>query len=98
VCAITTAGHLACVTPGDHCSGETYAGVANIDEIAGACARVAGGGVQCWNADGKHAASQIRGVARASALAAGGGRACAIVGERSVACWTGSGEARTIDL
>ena len=98
VCVIAVNGHLGCVTPGDRCIVDQYGAIAKIEQVAGACVRTSSGGVQCWSAEGKHAAVAIQGVAKASALAAGGGRACAIVGERSVACWIGTGEARTIDL
>jgi hypothetical protein len=81
------------------CGLETWGHLVNVVEVAGSCARLRDGTVRCWTSDPKHRDSTaIAGVAGASAIAATGDRGCAIVEGGGVACWTGTGAAKPIDL
>jgi hypothetical protein len=94
---VVTSGHVQCLDA--TCKTSTMlAGLAKVDTVAGSCALSSDGIVRCWHADGgARTVVAIRGADHATALAAMGERACAIVAA-GVACWTGSAAATVIGL
>jgi hypothetical protein len=82
-CVVTLKHELACGALCDvKSSGPVHVG--KIEQVAGRCARLAGGTVSCW--DGK-ALAAIKDVAGATAIAATATRTCALLAGGTVTCW-----------
>jgi hypothetical protein len=89
LCVVTKPGRLQCLASQDGCRVDApWPGLANVDYAIGNCARLANGEARCWSADAKsRMVREIAGVSAAIAVAASSSHACAILGDRSVACW-----------
>lgn len=89
LCVVTRAGKLQCLQTADACKLDTpWPGLARVDYVTGNCARTANGNAYCWSVDSRsRVVREVPGVASALAIAASSSHACALLGDRSVACW-----------
>jgi hypothetical protein len=89
LCVVTRTGKLQCLQTSDACKVDSpWPGLARVDYVTGNCARTGNGSAQCWKVDSKsRVVREVPGVTRALAIAASSSHACALLGDRSVACW-----------
>lgn len=88
-CVVTRTGRFQCLDARDACKAEApWPGLVKVDYVTGTCARMVDGDVRCWSADaGDKRVHDVAGVAGAVAVAAGTSHACAVLADRSLACW-----------
>jgi hypothetical protein len=89
LCVVTRTGKLQCLQTADACKLDTpWPGLARVDYVTGNCARTANGSAYCWSVDSRsRVVREVPGVAGTLAIAASSSHACALLGDRSVACW-----------
>ncbi|HUJ61994.1 MAG TPA: hypothetical protein VLX92_25990, partial [Kofleriaceae bacterium] len=98
LCVITDGGKLDCLDATGCKAAAVWPALPSIDAVVGDCAHMTAGDVKCWRDPASRAASSIRGVSGAKQLAASGSRACALMPEKGVACWSGTMDALAVTL
>ena len=106
LCVVTMTGKLQCLEPADSCKlASPWPNLANVESVAGRCARIRDGSVRCWAVDLRsRVVSAVAGVVKAALLAASSSHACAVISDGQIICWgsnrfgaLGRGEAEEAD-
>ena len=89
LCVVTMTGKLQCLEAADSCKLDSaWPGLANVETVAGHCARIRDGSVRCWAVDLRsRVVSAVSGVAKAALLAASSSHACAVISDGQITCW-----------
>ncbi|NVB80444.1 MAG: hypothetical protein HOV81_18775 [Kofleriaceae bacterium] len=89
LCVVTKTGKLQCLEAADACKLDSpWPGLANIETVAGRCARLRDGSVRCWAVDLRsRVVSAVAGVQKAALLAASSSHACAVISDGEIVCW-----------
>lgn len=89
LCVVTKTGKLQCLEAADACKLEApWPGLANVENVAGRCARLRDGTVRCWSVDLRsRVVSAVAGVQEAALLVASSSHACAVTSDGEVVCW-----------